>query len=267
MKNILLLVHDDLGQEARFQAALDVGRAVGGHLTCLDVTILPTIVAPGYTGDAGFSILLADEHTRESANRARLEARMAKEDVPWDWVDATGEPTSCLKAEAALADLIVINCQLDDFSLPDMRAVAGGLIVASRCPVLAVPQGHERLDPDSAMIAWDGSSAAAAALRAAVPLLRCATNVVLVEIDDGSVALPAEAAASYLSRHGVHATIRRLPSGHRNAAEIITTEASSGNFGYVVMGGFGHSRFVEALFGGVTRALLTNSPVPVFLAH
>lgn len=268
MKNILLLVHDDAGQEARFQAALDVGRAVEGHLTCLDVAILPAIaVAPAFVGDSGLAILLDEERQRESANRTRLEARLAKEDVPWNWIDATGEPTSCLKAEAALADLIVINRQLDDFPLPDMRAVAGELIVASRCPILAVPEGLERLDLDSAMIAWDGSPAAAAALRAAVPLLRCATGVVLVEIDDHSVDLPAEAAACYLSRHGIHATIRRLPADHRKAGDIIMTEAIGSNFGYVVMGGFSHSRFVEALFGGVTRAMLTNSPVPVFMAH
>jgi hypothetical protein len=35
MKNVLLLVHDDLGQEARLQAALDIVRAIGGHLHCL----------------------------------------------------------------------------------------------------------------------------------------------------------------------------------------------------------------------------------------
>jgi nucleotide-binding universal stress UspA family protein len=34
-----------------------------------------------------------------------------------------------------------------------------------------------------------------------------------------------------------------------------------------VMGGFGHSRLGEALFGGVTRVLLTKSPVPLLLAH
>ena len=41
MKNILLLVHDDPGQEARVQAALDLTRALDGHLTCLDVAAMP----------------------------------------------------------------------------------------------------------------------------------------------------------------------------------------------------------------------------------
>jgi len=35
----------------------------------------------------------------------------------------------------------------------------------------------------------------------------------------------------------------------------------------VVMGGFGHRRFVETLLGGVTRTMLAKSPIPVFLAH
>ena len=48
MKNILLLVHDDHGQEARLQAALDITRAVEGHLTCIDVTPYPLIAGDGF---------------------------------------------------------------------------------------------------------------------------------------------------------------------------------------------------------------------------
>jgi nucleotide-binding universal stress UspA family protein len=33
------------------------------------------------------------------------------------------------------------------------------------------------------------------------------------------------------------------------------------------MGGFGHSRVTEALFGGVTRKMLSASPVPLLIAH
>jgi nucleotide-binding universal stress UspA family protein len=33
------------------------------------------------------------------------------------------------------------------------------------------------------------------------------------------------------------------------------------------MGGYGHSRFGELLFGGVTREMLAHCPVPMFIAH
>ncbi|MEO7691142.1 MAG: universal stress protein [Sphingomonas sp.] len=267
MKNILLLVHDDAGQEARFQAALDVGRAVEGHLSCLDVTVIPALVGTDYVGDAGFGMLLDDERQREGANRTTLEARLANEGVPWDWTDATGQIALCLENACALADLIVVNRQLDAFPLPDMRHVAGELVLRSGTPILAVPDTLERLDFDSALIAWDGSSAATAALRAAVPLLRHTKTVTIVEVQDRSVRAPAEDAATYLSRHGIHAQIERVEAGDGAVADLLLAKAVSGAFGYIVMGGFGHRRLAEALFGGVTRTMLTKSPIPVLLAH
>jgi len=267
MKNILLLVHDDAGQEARFQAALDIVRAVEGHLSCLDVTVIPALVGADYVGDAGFGMLLEDEREREAANRTKLEARLVREDLPWDWADATGQIAHCLQNACALADLIVVNRQLDSFPLPDMRAVAGELVLRSDTPILAVPDTLERFDLDSALVAWDGSSASAAALRAAVPLLRHARHVTIVEVQDRSVRTPAEDAATYLSRHDVHARIERIEPGDRSTADLVLAKAASEAFGYIVMGGFGHQRLAEALFGGVTRTMLTKSPIPVFLAH
>ena len=35
----------------------------------------------------------------------------------------------------------------------------------------------------------------------------------------------------------------------------------------IVMGAFVHSRFREAVLGGVTRSMLEDAPVPLFLAH
>jgi len=268
MKNILLLVHDDSGQEARFQAALDLGRALEGHITCLDVAYTPPLVGTGFYEEAYVAAdLMTQEVAREAANRVKLEKRLAHEDVPWDWINTTGDIAPCVKRACDLADVVVINRQLDDFSVPEMRAAAGEVITRSGKPVLAVPGSCERLDLSSALIAWDGSPCAAAALRAAVPLLRQAERVTILEVTDGSVAAPAEDAAAYLSRHDVHAEIRRIPVPQGGARRVILQEASGGRFGYLVMGGFGHLRFVEALFGGVTREMLTNSPIPVFLAH
>ena len=267
MKNILLLVHDDAGQEARIQAALDIGRAIGGHVTCLDVAIIPALVGIDYVGDAGFGMLLADERDREAVNRATIEARFSREDVPWDWVDSAGDIAGCLTNASSLADLIVVNRQLDDFPLPDMRTAAGELVVQSGKPILAVPDSLRRMNLDGAMIAWDGSAGSATALRAAVPLLKLASRVEILEIEDKSVRAPAEDAAAYLSRHDIHAVVCRLPRGGKTTADILLDRVSADDFGYVVMGGFGHRRFLEALFGGVTRAMLSKSPVPLFMAH
>ncbi len=265
MKTIVLLVHDDSGQEARFQVALDVCRAVGGHLACVDVAILPNNAGDMYGATA---MLLADERQRESANRSHLEDRLRHEDVSWDWRDATGELAACLTDAASLADLIVVNRSLDDSIGLNMREVAAQILTSSDTPVLAVPDSAHALDvAGHAMIAWDGSEAAAAALRAAVPLLKLAEKVTILEVKEDSTASCDEDAALYLSRHGIAATIIVAPLPKGGAGSALLTEVRNRKPDYVVMGGYGHSRLREALWGGVSRAMLAESPVPLFLAR
>ena len=267
MKNVLLLVHDDAGQEARLQCALDLARAVGGHLTCVDVSILPRFM-DDYISMGGQVLLVADEQAREARNRARLEARLAQEDVPWNWTDVTGEMSDCLRKAARLSDVIVVNARLDHFPHREMAHLAGELIVKSGRPLLAVPQNAKRFEPAGpAMIAWDGSPAAEAAMRASLPLLALADSVTLVEIEDGSVRLPAEAAAEYLSRHWLKPVIRRLPAITDDVGTVLLNETRSGNAAYLVMGGFSHGRLIETLFGGVTRQMFAEAEIPLFLAH
>src|SRR3954467_12551309 len=68
MKNVLLLLDDDPGREARLQAALDVARALDGLLMCFETA--------GVAADAG-------AFEPAGAGREELEERLAKENVPW----------------------------------------------------------------------------------------------------------------------------------------------------------------------------------------
>lgn len=265
MKNVLLLAHDDAGQEARFQAALDVVRAIDGHLTCLDVAVIPELTDGGCGAAA---LAFADERQREAANRDTLERRLAVEGIPRNWIDTHGDIARRLTLQAGLADLIVVNLQLDSGPIPDMRSIASEVVLKSGKPMLAVPETSRGIRlTGHAMIAWDGSEEATAALQAAIPLLLLAHRVTIVEIVDGSVKVPSEAAAAYLSRHNISASIHprhpNVPSAGREILKLVTLK----NADYLVMGGFGHSRLREAVFGGVTRHMLTQSPVPLFLAH
>ena len=268
MKNILLLIHDDAGQEARLQAALDVTRAVNGHLNCLDVSVVVPMVAAD-VGVSGGAVLIELERENEADNRARTYPRLEKEDVSWSWIDTTNYLEPALEEAAGLADLIVVNRQLDSFPLPDMRTLAAGLVVKSGKPILAVPEIVTGFNAGGdALVAWDGSPESSAALTAAVPLLQLAGSVTIVEVEDGSVKTGAEEAAAYLSRHGIPAMIVRTATDGDDAGTVLLAKANGGEkFDYLVMGGFGHSRFAEALFGGVTRRMLTESPIPLFLAR
>ncbi len=265
MKNILLLVHSGHGQEARIEVALDVVRAIGGHLTCLDVTVYPAMA--GDYGDSS-AILYTDECVREAKNKLSLEPRLLAEGVSWDWIDARGPLDLSLIKASGLADLIILNTMLDETGSSNMRGVVGEVLLRGHRPILAVPDTATALSLSGhAVIAWDGSDAAIDALRASVPLLRLAMIVTILEIKDGSVDTPAEDAATYLSRYGISATVRAPHALLDDAATIILREVGLLDPDYLVMGGFGHSRMREALFGGVTRRLLSESSIPLLLAH
>lgn len=265
MKDVLVLVHDDEGQEARLQTALDVVRAVSGHLRCLDVAILPSATEDFYGATA---MILDDEQTRESANKARLVERLRDEDVSWDWQDATGELALCLSRAATLADLIVVSHGLDTVLLPNMLHVASLLLQECATPILAVPDGARSLDvTGQALVAWDGSRAASAALHAATPLLALADKVTIVEVGDEPANAPAEEAAAHLFRHGARVDVVRAQPIDGSVGARLLMEARNRASDYIVMGGFGHSRIREAFFGGVTRMLLGQSPLPLLLAR
>jgi len=267
VKNILVLIHDDSGQEARLQAALDIARTVEGHLRCVDVSIVPEAVTD-YVSMGGGALLRADEELREASNRARLRARLENDDVPFDWIDMTGGLTESILSGAALTDLVVINRELELSLFPNTLELAGRLLVEARLPVLAVPETATGLNVHGrALVAWDGSRAAEAALQAAVPLLQHAHAVTILYVDDGSLKIPAEDAAAYLSRHGIDAVIQREKILMDRPGAVILAAQHWTKADYVVMGAFGRARVIEELFGGATQRMLTESPVPLFLAH
>lgn len=267
MKNIFVLVHQDAGQEARLQAALDATRAFEGHLNCLDVTQLPVLIGDVY-GTSGQEALLDAERETELENRARLEARLIREGVAWDWVDAVGDMAPTINALTDLADLIILNRKLDATGGPDMLNIVGSVMLGAHKPVLAVPEQSRGIDvAGQALVAWDGSPQAATALRAAVPMLRQAEKVTVAIVSDKIGGMPPEEAALYLSRHGIESEIVTVPLKGATVHDLLIEQCRTRKAAYLVMGGYGHSRLAEALFGGVTKDMLSHCPVPLLIAH
>lgn len=263
MKNILLYVQDDPGLEARFQAGLSLARQHSGHLTCLQV--MPSMPIPG---DVAMSrqtveLLLHGIEAPAREQRDALEARLGSEMVSWDWRVRSGDAAIEILREALLADVIVAGAGDE---APDI-SVVGALVVHGHVPVLAVPPNASQFDPGGPiMIAWNGTAEAANALRHSLPLLRAATSVHIVTVAEDPLDCPPTEAAAYLSRHGIHAEIYERPA-EPSVAEALGASARELGASCIVMGGYGHSRFRERVFGGVTRALLQDCPIPLLLSH
>lgn len=270
MKSVLLHIQQDDGLEARMQAALDLVRASGGHLTCLQVTPIQVYVAgDGFAGGYVFASTLEAVEKQDEALRNRLVERLAGEDVAWDYAAVTADPVQSLVRHSRLADVIVMS-QLPRKGMSGMSAtLTGDVLMAARVPVLAVPPSLQCIDfAGPAVVAWNGSFEAAHALKMAVPLLARASAVHLVAVDEHEGAdFRGSDASEYLSRHGIRSELHLVRKEESAAGPSLTSMAQTLGAAYLVMGAYGHSRAREWLFGGVTRSMLADADLPLLLAH
>jgi nucleotide-binding universal stress UspA family protein len=71
----------------------------------------------------------------------------------------------------------------------------------------------------------------------------------------------------YLSLHGVTASVRAFACGSSGKGEALLKEAAKAEADLLAIGGYGHSRLRETVFGGVTAHVLSHATMPVLLVH
>ena len=140
----------------------------------------------------------------------------------------------------------------------------------SGSPILLVPASWEPGLPQCVVIAWDGSARSARAVKDALPLLGMAETVLAVTVTGErklSKTAPGEHLVTYLDRHGIDCRFATLEGREGDAAERLRQFVAERNADLLVMGAFVHSRWREAVVGGVTQAFMDDCPLPLFMAH
>jgi nucleotide-binding universal stress UspA family protein len=271
MKSILLYANEDAGLNSRLEAALDLAEADEAHLTCIQVTPYDDFVmGDPFGGVYALPSFLEAIEEKQSANRARVEERLRRAQVPWTWFDYTGEPAALVVDRSRLADIIVVSLPNGSERRPGRAlSFAADVAVHARALTLAVPPECEGFEPAGrALVAWNGSPESSQAVRLALPLLKRAAAVdILTVVGDEEDEFPATQACEYLAHYGVRPELHERPQGGRSVAECILEEAGRLGSDYIVMGAYGHSRIREAVLGGVTRTMLDNADRPLLLAH
>ncbi|MEW9854935.1 universal stress protein [Novosphingobium sp. M1R2S20] len=260
MRSILVSGESGPGAEVRLQAAIDLAGFFGAHLTVL--FSLPVSRYVGFDGIGG-SYVVADalEQARADEDKAvaTLEQRLTREGVPFDVVRSEEEPGAAIASAARLADLIVLSRS---------NPLAGDVVLMGQVPVLALPdEGRLVMPPRSACVGWNGGDEAAAAVRAAVPLLAKCEKVQVVRIAEKAGGYPGTDVLRYLSRHGICAELNEV---ERNGSveETLAAAVSQSGADLLVIGAYGKSRLREYLFGGVTAHFLQDQSAPaLLLAH
>jgi len=141
---------------------------------------------------------------------------------------------------------------------------------------IALITGHgshmSAADPKHIFIAWDSTKHASKAVHCALPILNGADQITIAIFDpvkqeaaDGEE--PGADLATWLSLHGCNVTVEQHPSGGVEIATCILGRAVEIGSDLIVMGGYGHMKLKQQIFGGTTQAMLEQNQLPIMIAH
>jgi nucleotide-binding universal stress UspA family protein len=271
------------GDISVFASALTVARRFGAHLQFLHVRPDAAAVAVSMAADGGGATIVGSLLTRleEEADQREKEANqqfqsfcqreaLALCDAPpappgssARWFREIGAEPYWVTEYGRAADLLVIG-RPGSGSLETIE----GVLVDSGRPLLIPAATPLAAVPETVVIAWKATREAARAVTAALPFLQIAKQIVIITVaeDHSTLENEAERLMAGLRWRGVPVTVRHLqPEGHNGADKLLT--AAREHAALLVMGGYGHSRLREWIFGGFTQHVLGGCEMPVLMAH
>ena len=175
------------------------------------------------------------------------------------------------------ADLIIVGPPLRDGLLEHDDIFHAALFLSGRpCLVLPyMPQPYDWSTPllgQRILVAWKDLRECARAVHDAEPFLERAGAIGVVSLMPehdpqflGQAAFDRVVAALRAKRLPVESAHVRPDRGGVHHAFL--REANEFRADMLVMGGYGHARFTEFLFGGMTQSMLTRMQKPILMSH
>lgn len=210
------------------------------------------------------ALSLAEKHFRAAfaGNPQKLEWRSSI--VPTLASDYVAE-------QMRAADLLITPGMSRRLVFDDTRYMdVADLVLKAGRPVIVAGSHVTKLDLGSVLIGWKDSREARRAVEDAVPLLRMAGRVTVVEVVDKDEIAQADArlkdVVEWLAGHDIAADARVEPGGDEDSL-VLSGLAQDLKAGLVVGGAYGHSRLREWVLGGVTRDLLLRPSHCSFVSH
>lgn len=268
MKSILTMAWT-AEDPAAFDLAAKLARSFGARLVGLE--------PPSYGvmsmawADAGMGAPIggglaedAEERQRVSAVRQAFEQRAAG--LASEWRSSEDSGPTAIGTIGRAYDLIVMP---QPGALPRMpESVFETALFDSGRPVLVVPQGFSGMVGKRILFAWNGSTESARAISLAMPVLAGAESIDVLSVDGAMVPGPSSSEiAESLRSHGLNVTSQHVKPGSRTAGQTIVDTAVAGGADLIVKGAYTQSRLRQMIFGGMTRHLILNSPLPVLFSY
>jgi nucleotide-binding universal stress UspA family protein len=276
IKRILLPFCDPVGFKPIGDAAFVVGQFFSAQVRGL------------FAQSPGGPLFLPDQHmsmeqimhiieriSRERDETLRLARELFEEcseqfgNVETEFVAGkAGAEEAGLGAAVRLADLAVLGSGAR-YAGGDWGEMRDAALFGSGRPALFVPpSGLDQSSFERVVIAWKDGIEAARAIAAAQPFLELAKEVHVVtvgEVDQSIAAL--REVEQYLQLHHTNVRSSAISAARRSVGEALLDRCEALGRALLVMGAYGHWRWRERVFGGVTEHVLYKARVPVLMMH
>ena len=224
-----------------------------------------------YAGDPMAGALIAGDTSECERKLARLEAAFRKhaaDRVPIEWRGEIADPARFLHKHARAADVLVIGRSESKARASSLLEVTpSSVFLASGRPTLIPARGATALHGESVVLAWSDTTEARRAAQAALPLLKRAREVLVLGVGEGVGLADLQDVARHLERHEVTARPEHRAGSEGSVAAQLEDAADRIAADLIVAGGYGHSRAMQWLLGGVTCDLLESSRRHLLLVH
>ena len=259
---------------AGLRRALDLAPTMSGRVTALvhEVDIPPL---HNFLAEAVLDLsAMAAEAEALSRSRGEVLLGELRQLAEFFRLPLAAETVRCRRE--LLPDRIAHAARTHDYALlvldpqsPDQRDMAEGVIFGSGGPAILFPALEVPAHLLTVVIAWDGSRAAARAVRDAMPVLKLGKHVVVATFEDEKPLAAAGLAElqRHLKEHGVAARHVQGTAGSAPVGDAIQELALSLDAGLLVMGAYGHNRMREFVLGGATRSVLHGVRLPILVSH
>ena len=186
----------------------------------------------------------------------------------YEFASEIGEETDWLAEYGRAADLVVVG-RVREAEMLDVDPMEAALMDTGK-PVLIAADTVPVLDGTVA-IAWKNTREAAGAVAAALPFIRRAKRVIVFSVEESDATDTVDKSHLRLVRalrwHNPNTSSAVLRHDSRRPVTVLLEALAREKCDLLAMGGYGHTRLREAVFGGFTRAVLEAAPVPVLMAH
>ena len=272
IRSVLLQLDATPASAARLEFARGVALRQEAALSAMFIVSPPGGPAQLASSEGPSALLQQMERGDIDRTTSFLDDALAEGGLPMRWLASGADPIEAFCRQALYADLLVLGQHSP--STGSSHTVPANfvesVIMAAGKPALILPlTGNFGAPNRDVLIGWNATPQAARAVTAALPWLRTARRVQVLEaVGDHS---PQHAGdldiVQYLHLHGIVSTLHRDHASPTDAGEVLLSFASAVKADLLVMGCYGHHRARELVLGGASRTVLKRMTLPVLMAH